>query len=62
MIRWICGVKPHYYVSIDTLYAKLGIQELTATLRIRRLRWYGHVVSATSCTNSIMSKAIPGSR
>ena len=62
MIRWICGVKPHDEVSIDTLYAKLGIQEVTAALRTRRLRWFGHVVRATSCTNSVMSIAIPGSR
>ena len=26
MIRWICGVKPHDEISIDLLYARLGIQ------------------------------------
>ena len=50
-----------YEVSIDNLYAKLGIQVKVA-LRTRRLRWYGHIVCATSCTNLIMSIAIPGSR
>ena len=28
MIRWICGVKPHDEVPMETLYTKLGIQEV----------------------------------
>ena len=62
MIRWICGIKPHDVVSSDTLCTKLGIQEETVAIRTRRLRWYGHVVRATSCTNTVMGMAIPSSR
>ena len=48
--------------EIDTLCTKLGIQEVTVAIRTRRLRWYGHVVRATSCTNTVMGMAIPSSR
>ena len=43
MIRWICGVKPHDKVPIETLYTKFGIQEVAVALRTKLLRWYGHV-------------------
>ena len=62
MVRWICGVKPDDGVDTDVLYGKLGIHEVTASLRARRLRWYGHVERATSCTNSITKLPIPGTR
>ena len=32
-------------VSADTLCAMLGVQEVTAALRTRRLRWFGHVAT-----------------
>ena len=32
MIRWICGVKPHDEVPMETLYTKLGIREVTVAL------------------------------
>ena len=62
MIGWICGVKPHDEVPMETLYTKLGIQEVAIALRTKRLRWNGHVASASSWTNSITSIAIPGPR
>ena len=37
----------------------LGVQEVTAALRTRRLRWYGHVARSSSCINSITSMMIP---
>ena len=40
MIRWICGVKPHDEVPMETLYTKLRIQEVAVALRTKRLRWY----------------------
>ena len=52
-------VKPHDEVPMETLYTKLGIQEVAVALRTKRLRWYGHVVRASSWTNSITSIAIP---
>ena len=62
MICWICGVKPHDEVPIETLYTKLGIQDVAVALRTNRLRWYGHVVRASFWTNSITSIATPGPR
>ena len=62
MIRWICGVKPHDEVPMETLYTKLGIQEVAVALRTKRLRWCGHVARASYWTNSIISIAIPGPR
>ena len=62
MIHWICSVKPHEEVPMETLYTKLGIQELAVALRTKRLRWYGHVMRASSWTNSFTGIAIPGPR
>ena len=62
MVRWICGVRDDEEVSVDTLCAMLGVQEVTAALRTRRLRWYGHVARSSSCINSITSMTIPSAR
>ena len=62
MIHWICGVKPHDEVSMETLYTKLGVQEVAVALRTKHLRWYGHAAHACSWTNSITSIATPGPR
>ena len=37
MVRWICGVRDDDEVSSDSLCAMLGVQEVTAALRIRSL-------------------------
>ena len=47
-------------VPMETLYTKLGIQEVAVALRAKCLRLYGHVAHASSWTNSITSIAIPG--
>jgi len=62
MIRWICGVKPHDEISIDLLCARLGIQEVTAALCSKRLRWYGHVVRSSSCIKSVTNMEVPCSK
>ena len=62
MVRWICGVRDDEEVSANTLCAMLGVQEVTAALRTRRLRWYGHVARSSSCINSITSMTIPSPR
>ena len=43
MIRWICGVKPSDVISMDELHGKLGLCDLAVAIRVRRLRWFGHV-------------------
>ena len=62
MVRWICGVRDDEEVSPDTLCLMSGVQEVTAVLRSRRLRWYGHVARSSSCINSITSMTIPSAR
>ena len=49
MIRWICSAKLEDKISSAVLHQKLDLDEITAVLRTRRLRWYGHVQRATSC-------------
>ena len=44
------------------LCAMLGVQEVNAVLRTRRLRWFGHIARSSSCTNSITRMAIPSAR
>ena len=60
MVRWICGVGPLDETPYEVLCAKLGIQEVTVDLRIRRLRWYGHVIRSTGGINQVASLNIPG--
>ena len=43
LIRWICGVKPHDEVPMETLYTKWGIHHVAVALRTKRLRWYGRI-------------------
>ena len=50
IFQWICGVKPNDEISIDLLCAR--IQVVTAALRSKRLRCYGHVVRSSSCIKS----------
>ena len=49
-------------VSSDSLCAMLGVQEVTAALRTRCLRWYRHIARSSSCINSITSMMIPSAR
>jgi len=44
MIKWICGAKLEDEISSAVLHQKLDIDEITAVLRTRCLRWYGHVL------------------
>jgi len=60
MIRWICSAKLEDKISSAVLHQKLDLDEITAVLRTRRLRWYGHVQRATSCINSITRLGLPG--
>ena len=62
MIRWIRGAKLEDEISSAVLHQKLDLDEITAVLRSRRLRWYGHVQRATSCINSITRLGLPGTR
>ena len=62
MIHWICSVKQHDEIPMEILCTKLRIQEVAVALRTKGLRWYGHVVRASSRTNSINGIAIPGPR
>ena len=40
----------------------LGVQEVTAALHTRHLRWYGYVAHSSSCINYITSMTIPSAR
>ena len=62
MVCRICGVRDDEEVSADTLCAMLGVQEVTAALRTRLLRWYGHDARSSSCITSITSMTIPSAR
>ena len=53
MVRKICRVQPLDEVETDDLLEKLGITGIEKGLRIRRLRWYGHVHRAQGWTNHV---------
>ena len=60
MIRWICGAKLADKIPSAVLHQKLDLDEITAVLSTRRLRWYGHVQRATSCDWSFQAPEIVG--
>ena len=60
--QWFDGVKPHDEISIDLLCTRLGIQEVTAALRSKRLRWYWHVNRSSSCIKSVTNMEVPCSK
>ncbi|XP_063711506.1 uncharacterized protein LOC134839813 [Symsagittifera roscoffensis] len=62
MIRCICGTKLDDDIPTAALHQKLGVVEITSVLRIRRLRWFGHVQRASSCISSVTSMEILGRR
>jgi hypothetical protein len=59
MIRWIYRTKPGEETPTTLFWARLGIQEVTETLCIRRLRWYGQVMRFSTCINTITKMKIP---
>ncbi len=59
MIRWICGSGINDETPSEHLLEKLGINDITAVLRCRRLRWAGHVERATSCIKTVCDLDIP---
>ena len=48
MLRWMLRVKAEDDVSLHDMYSRLSFQPLESTLRINRLRWYGHVERSES--------------
>ena len=58
----IYGANLEDKISSAVLHQKLDLDEITAVLRTRRLRWYGHVQRATSCIDSITRLGLPGTR
>ena len=58
IVPWICWVRDDDEVPAYTVCAMLGVQEMNAALRTRRLRWFGHVASSSSCTISITRMTI----
>ena len=56
MICWICGTKDREEPPLASLIQKLGIEDISAIVRSRRLRGYGHVHRATSGIESVDSQ------
>ena len=47
IIRWMCNVKANYNIHSDSLFSKLGIQNVEVVLYNSRIRWFGHVERST---------------
>ena len=62
MIRWICRVRLGDEISSMDLLVRLGLEEITAALRTRRLRWHGHVARSSGGFEVVTEMTVPGSR
>ncbi|XP_056004173.1 uncharacterized protein LOC125660170 [Ostrea edulis] len=57
MVRQICRVEPEDMASVRSseLLARLGIDDLDAILREKRLRWFGHVARSSGAINNVFN-------
>ena len=62
MIGWMCHTKVGDEIDSKLLLQKLGIDDIEAVLRCRRLRWYGHMQRASSCIKAITNLPLTGNR
>ena len=44
MIRWMCGVSMRDRHRNEDLRKRMGLTKIDEVIRIRRLRWWGHVL------------------
>ena len=61
MIRWICRVKSTD-ASMDDLHAKLGLCDIAVQVRVRSLRWYGHVMRSSGEINAVRFRKASGQK
>ena len=64
MIRQVCNVKPQDTATIRSieLLARLGIEDLDLILKVRRLRWYGHVERSNGAVKTAFDIQVNGKR
>ena len=62
MVRWMCGKKISDRVRLSSMHQEIGISSLETCLRIRRLRWFGHIERqpANAWPNAVRHLVVPG--
>ena len=62
MVSQICNVRPQDIVSTrsNELLARLGIEDLDLILKVRRLRWYGHVERSNGAVKTAFDIQVDG--
>ena len=62
MIRQICNVRPQDIVTTrsNQLLVRLGIENLDLILKVRRLRWYGHVERSNGAVKTAFDIQVDG--
>ena len=55
-------MKPSDRPSVDSLYNRLGIELFSTLLRLRRLRWFGHVSCSEGWISHCLSLDVIGKR
>ena len=62
MVRWMCGKKISDRVRLSSMHQEIGISSLETCLRIRRLRWFGHIERqpADAWPNAVRHLVVPG--
>ena len=51
MIRWMCGYTRLYRIRNVVIRERVGVTLLEDKLRETRLRWFGHVMRRSKCSN-----------
>ncbi|XP_060770545.1 uncharacterized protein LOC132881740 [Neoarius graeffei] len=62
MLRWMYHVNPSANISTEALRRSLGLTGLDTVLRLRRLRWFGHVKHSPHAINTIRCHQVVGMR
>ena len=62
MVRWMCGKKISDRVRLSSMHQEIGVSSLEICLRIRRLRWFGHLERqpADAWPNAVRHFVVPG--
>ena len=63
IIRQTCSIKPEDVAMVwsSELLAKLELEDLNLILRVRRLRWFGHVERSSGAVRTACAIQIDGS-
>ena len=60
MLRWMLNFRVEEKISLEKMYNMVGVPSLSSSLRLRRLRWFGHTMRSSGWINRISNLKVSG--